>query len=393
MIKADVVIQGGGFIASIAALLFAKMGYQVCVVDPRTQTNTKHVDPDPWVWALNIEALKVLDACGLGGCLDEMAYPFKQMHVWLDSMPNQPWRVSAGEAMVPMLGKMVSVSPLQQSAQDVALNHDHIQWLFGVEIQQREAVVDGQYWYTLSDGITLQSHLLLGAEGPASVVHKWMEPNQSFIDYREVSGIALVASERPMAHCAYQCFAPGNIVALLPCYNPHTASLVWTVSKEALSALKALSEPDLNQRLNALFSQQHLGLLTLQGPIKWMPLSGHMCEQVASDGMVLIGRGAQSIHPFFGQATSLSLLELEKLCSIIQTLSAHDVPLNDPMVLARYQRWHRARHQWAIKAMNAFWQLMHTPGNRSIKQGLFALGQWQVFKQFANRFALGDRSI
>jgi len=112
----------------------------------------------------------------------------------------------------------------------------------------------------LSSGRTLAARLLIGADGPNSLVRSFAGINSRGWDYDRHGVVATLQLEQSdeshawdgQGHIAYQRFLPTGPAALLPLPGGH-ASLVWSTTPTHAAQLKKLSPEDMAAMINAAF--------------------------------------------------------------------------------------------------------------------------------------------
>lgn len=110
---------------------------------------------------------------------------------------------------------------------------------------------------TLADGKTMAARLLVGADGPNSLVRTFAGITSRGWDYDRHGVVATVRLERydeMFKHepIAYQRFLPSGPVAMLPLPNGF-ASIVWSTLPSRAGLLKSLAPLDITSMVNAAF--------------------------------------------------------------------------------------------------------------------------------------------
>ncbi|TRY74038.1 hypothetical protein TCAL_05048 [Tigriopus californicus] len=183
----------------------------------------------------------------------------------------------------------------------------------------------GQMDLALSDGRSVSTSLLIGADGVNSTVRKSMTRQQYLSrNYHQFGVVGLLSLAEPIPNnMAWQKFLPGGPVALLP-LSETRSSLVWTLpSHQAQNMLKSPPAVVLAALQEALrpypvvsdpfprFSQ----LSQLAG----FPLGLGHASRYCAPGQVLIGDAAHRVHPLAGQGVNLGFGDVRALVRALET--------------------------------------------------------------------------
>ncbi|MCJ1375785.1 putative ubiquinone biosynthesis monooxygenase [Loxospora ochrophaea] len=231
---------------------------------------------------------------------------------------------------------------------------------------------------TLSTSATLQTRLLIGADGPNSPVRTFASIPSRGWDYDRhavVATLTLAPSDRPPSSrkTAYQRFLPTGPIALLPLPGPH-ATLVWSTLPSHASHLKSLSPADFCTLVDAAFrlhpvdiSHLHTLPSNLHPEAAWrephtpfsdadlpsrildvqphsiasFPLKMRHADRYVAERVALVGDAAHSIHPLAGQGLNLALADVKALVGAVEraTLCGADIGLRaslEPFERERY---------------------------------------------------------
>ncbi|MFP5411077.1 MAG: FAD-dependent monooxygenase, partial [Gammaproteobacteria bacterium] len=186
----------------------------------------------------------------------------------------------------------------------------------------------------LDDGTTLESELVIGADGANSRIRDWAELASTVTPYGQSGVVANFACERPHRGTAFQWFADGDILAWLPLPG-NRLSMVWSTSSAHADELVAADETALIEKVRAA-GHDRLGTLDLLTPAAAFPLRLIRVESVVASGVALIGDAAHGVHPLAGQGVNLGFGDAEAL---VEVLAQHRrVPLGDVRILQAYAR-------------------------------------------------------
>lgn len=254
-----------------------------------------------------------------------------------------------------------------------------------VEVQYRTKVVkyswprpfqvaDSIPWVkmTLTNGRTLQTKLLIGADGPNSMVRSQAGIPIIKWDYDQSAVVAILHLSEPTENnVAWQRFLPTGPIAMLPLSDTQS-SLVWSTSHHHAEELLHMDEESFVDAINnAFWSNENLveaagslfrhalsmvmpnGASTRQLPPSvaaigpksrvMFPLGmGHASEYVRHR-VALIGDAAHRVHPLAGQGANLGFGDVVCMTQVLSQAAFNGKDLGDIQHLLEYET-ERQRH-------------------------------------------------
>lgn len=393
----DVVIVGAGLVGqAIAVALAAEPSLRIALIDPAQISAPAPVsqltDYDLRVSALTAKSQSFLTQLGVWQYLPESVLsPYTSMHVW-DGEGTGSVTFNAAELHVPALGHIVenrqTLWALQQSV-DATSN---IQY-FATTVSSIDNP-DAKGWLpvVLASGQTLQTRLLVGADGALSKMRQWAGIATSEWDYEQHAIVATVRCEKSMQKTAWQRFRAQGPLAFLPLHSDsHLASIVWSTSPEESSELMALDDASFSQALTRAF-EAHLGEIVEVSERQCVPLRQRHVRQYYCNGVVLAGDAAHTIHPLAGQGVNLGFKDAQVLAEEILRAVTKGLSPGSDLVLARYQRRRQADNLATMAAMEGFKRLFGSeqPLVRLIRnEGLRLFDRMLPLKQHVVMKAMG----
>lgn len=245
------------------------------------------------------------------------------------------------------------------------------------------SMADSSPWVhiTLGDGSTLQTKLLIGADGHKSGVRQAAGIQNVSWKYDQSAVVAtLHLSEATENNVAWQRFLPSGPIALLP-LSDTLSSLVWSTSHEHAAELVSMDEEEFVDAINSAFwsdvhhtdfvdsaSAMVRHAVALLKPTKvsarqlppsiakvdaksraLFPLGlGHAAEYVRPR-VALIGDAAHRIHPLAGQGVNMGFGDISSLVHHLSTAAFNGKDLGSMSHLTGYET-DRQRHNTALLA-------------------------------------------
>uniref|UniRef100_A0A3Q1M4S7 Ubiquinone biosynthesis monooxygenase COQ6, mitochondrial n=1 Tax=Bos taurus TaxID=9913 RepID=A0A3Q1M4S7_BOVIN len=242
------------------------------------------------------------------------------------------------------------------------------------------SMADSSPWVhiTLGDGRTLQTKLLIGADGHNSGVRQAAGIRNVSWNYDQSAVVAtLHLSEATENNVAWQRFLPSGPIALLP-LSDTLSSLVWSTSHEHAAELVSMEEEEFVDAINSAFwsDVNHTDFIDsagsmLQSAVAFLkptrvsarqlppsvarvdaksrvlfPLGlGHAAEYVRPR-LALIGDAAHRVHPLAGQGVNMGFGDISSLLHHLSTAAFNGKDLGKDSVKEN----NRQRHNTALLA-------------------------------------------
>ncbi|XP_020529170.1 ubiquinone biosynthesis monooxygenase COQ6, mitochondrial isoform X2 [Amborella trichopoda] len=236
----------------------------------------------------------------------------------------------------------------------------------------------------LSDGNTLYTKLVVGADGAKSSVRKIAGLKTTGWNYSQHAVICTVkhATEN---HCAWQRFLPSGPIALLPIGDTYS-NIVWTMTPHEASNHKSMHEDDFVKAINHALDygygphpHSNLGFIDkfswlAGGAISSMkesfevppkidqlvsermafPLSLMHAHEYASHRVVLIGDAAHAVHPLAGQGVNLGFGDAICLSNIIAEGILVGSDIGELSLLKKYEKERKMANLTMMAILDGF---------------------------------------
>ena len=331
MFHADVLIVGGGPVGASLALALGNSGLDVMLVEARASSSAD-------TRTLAVSRGTALHLVRLGVGMDALdATPIEIIHV---SQRGGFGRtvLRAAELGIPALGYVATYAALAH-ALETALPDCGATSIFGAGVTGIRTTRTSAVAAVSRDDQTneVSARLVVLADGGrGSVQSDWPDVRMIERDYGQSAVVAIVSSDPPASHMAYERFTPSGPAALLPCRGKY--ALVWTAAPAEASELCALETAAFLPRL-----QEHFGMGALRfidaSPRAAFPLLLRYAQSVTAERVALIGNAAQTLHPVAGQGFNLGMRDMAVLAGILRDTTRDAI--GSSAMLGRYRSLRR----------------------------------------------------
>ncbi len=357
----DVAIVGAGPIGlATAALLARRAGFtpaRIVVIDrqlpqPRTAAELRALPVDLRVFALSRASERVLRAAEAWSTIgDARASPYERMHVWhADVVPHggDALVFDAAEIGERDLGAIVENLVVQGALAAAAARLGIVS--LAAEISALE--IGSDRVLLRAANATVSARLVIGADGAHSRIRELAGLDAVRADYGQIAIVAMVSTEHPHQHTAWQRFLAEGTLAFLPLADG-SSSIVWSLPAARAEQLLTASVPDFEREL-ARDSDGVLGAPRLTSERLKFPLWRLAATQYAIERVALVGDAAHVVHPLAGQGANLGLLDAAALVEVLARGRAEREDPGAVRVLRRYERWRRSENDLMSGAIDLF---------------------------------------
>uniref|UniRef100_A0A7N6FEC0 Ubiquinone biosynthesis monooxygenase COQ6, mitochondrial n=1 Tax=Anabas testudineus TaxID=64144 RepID=A0A7N6FEC0_ANATE len=389
----DVIISGGGMVGSAMACSLGMdpnlVGKKILLLEAG---NKKVLDKVPEMYSTRVSSISpgsaTLLSIGAWEHITKMrCKPYKKMQVWdacSDALITFD-KENLQDEMAYIVENDIVVAALTKQLESLSDN---------VQVKYRSKVVkytwpvphhvaDSVPWVQvkLASGDTLQTKLLIGADGPNSMVRQQLGIPTVKWNYDQSAVVAVLHLSEPTENnVAWQRFLPTGPIAMLPLSDTES-SLVWSTSHQLAEELLELDEERFVDAINSAFwnneNQSELietagsmfrGALSLimpsAGSPRQLPPSvagigpksrvmfplgmGHASEYIRQR-VALIGDAAHRVHPLAGQGVNLGFGDVACLTQLLSQAAFNGKDLGTLQHLLEYET-ERQRHNLPMMA-------------------------------------------
>lgn len=343
----DVAVVGGGVVGAACALVLAREGLQVALVEGREPLRWSPAHPDLRVYAFAPDNAALLDDAGAWGAIrDARVHPYRRMRVW-DAGSGDALRFDADTLGRTQLGWIVEHALLVDRLW-AALPSAGVQVRCPARVDALEQDESG-VTLRLDDGTRLDARLAVAADGADSTLRRLAGLDVATHDYAQRGVVAFVRTGMPHEDTAWQRFLPTGPLAFLP-FAEGLSSIVWTLPDSEAERVLALDDAAFGREVTLAMGGQ-LGDVEAASPRAAFPLKRQLAKDYVAGRVVVAGDAAHVVHPLAGQGVNLGLRDVGALRDGIRAAQARRV---DWSATHRLERWARARRSENATAAYAF---------------------------------------
>ena len=345
----DIIVLGAGMVGASAALMFAKKGYSVAIVERQStapECYQLNDEMDLRQSAISPSSQRLLNDLGVWSTVQKKRYcDYQKMTVWHE-FGGAEMNFACEQIGASHLGSIVENRLLQgvllQQLTGLS-NADLINGQAITEIHQHENKVE----VVTSKGIKLEAGLLIAADGRDSTASRLLNLSSTGGSYHQTAIVANVTTEMPHQHTAWQRFLSTGPVAFLPLANGQ-CSIVWSADSERAAALMALDEKQFLWQLTEAF-ESRLGKVVDTSKRAAFPLNWHSADRWLEGRVLLIGDAAHGVHPLAGQGVNLGFGDV----ALLEALYTQNQSVYCKKSLRKFERQRKAETVTATHLFSA----------------------------------------
>ncbi len=324
----DIAIVGGGLVGALLALLLAREGLRVLLVEKKlirdlpleNQKDTRNL-------GLNYGTVKLFEAWGLADVIFQQGFPIQHIEV-SDQGQSGVVHIESKEEGLPYLGYGVPFNHLLAFLQNQVLACPEINCIEG-EVTDLKVTETGA---ALRVGAEIfNTQLLIGADGVDSIVRRKMGWNLEEYDYQQTALIGPVVMTQIQRDQAFERFTRDGPVALLP-NAPGKMTLVWVLPTRLAKVQKTLPSPLFCQDLQKIFAYRAGVFQSIEHLVAY-PLKRAVASQIYQGAVGLLGNAAHLLHPVAGQGFNLSVRDV---LTFVEVIKRHAGQKLDESIWAEY---------------------------------------------------------
>lgn len=353
----EVIIVGGGMVGLSLALMLAKANIAVKLLEAIKYPNYDDANLAPYHSsfdarnsALSRRSVQIYQELGLWDALQEHATPILEVHITEQGSFGKA-RLKAEQEKVESFGQVIENAWLGRVLLTEVRKQPLIELIDGVQVTSLTQDADQAHIEAVrgEESLSLQSKLVIAADGRDSFCRKALGIGADEHDYDQVAIVTTVQTSKPHHHVGFERFSPLGPLALLPLPGEYRRSVVWPVKKG--TEAEWLGEENDQHFLNALQETygDRAGKFQKTGRRFSFPLSQVLAEKQAVGRVVLMGNAAHTIHPVAGQGFNLCMRDAYVLVRSLTEQLSKSEDIGEPSMLLAYEQARLTDQQRVIK--------------------------------------------
>ena len=322
-----IVVAGAGLVGAVQALLLARAGFHVTVVEQRALHSAANAKDNSRTVALSDRSFQLLTGAGLWP--DVETCPIHSICVTEQGKFGSV-KLDARKLNVDALGYVLSNTGFECYLHDLLRAEQNITVLEGSMVVSLEST-DKRASITVvheDKEKILNADLIVAADGTRSEIRKRLGIETDGRDYHQCAVLANVYVNGRHQNTAYERFTADGPLALLPlssgCTNSSMFSMILTAPEAEKEKLEKISDKDFLSLLQKKFGGR-LGRFEKISRRFVAPLKLVVSERQVDRRFVLIGNAARTLHPVAGQGMNLALRDVFELASCLSDIAVCDV--------------------------------------------------------------------
>jgi 2-octaprenyl-6-methoxyphenol hydroxylase len=319
-----IIISGGALVGTTTALALSAQGFQVTLLDQRTEQARTSPGTDGRILALSYASRCFFEKIGVWSSVAPFSTPIKHVHV-ANSRRFGGLRLRAKEANIEALGYMVCAESLNEVLLTL-LKETSVTILSPATLNSFSTYDDRVEILFQQEGVEkkLSANLLIAADGAQSSIRQQLQLPIAQHDFQQKALLAQVSITRDHCFTAYERCTPDGVIALLPLHKNRSA-LIWTTTTTNADKLFKHSDRDFLNLLYDTFGNR-LGKITEIFHRKMFPLTELTNTDPRHGRIVLLGNAHHVLHPIGAQGFNLALRSIASLSHFLQS---PDTPISD----------------------------------------------------------------
>jgi len=344
----EIIVVGGGMVGALTALLLAKQGFVIHLIEKNPQPLAQSDSPfDLRVSAFSAQSKNLLQQAGVWQDIPESRLcAYQRLHTW--EAGSSKLTFDSNELGMDALGYIAENRWIQSVLWQALQQLENVSFY---EHRELVAITHGKKSVTvrLDDGQLIEAELLIACDGANSATRQLLNIGISAWDYRQHCMLINIKTDCAQQNITWQEFRETGPCAFLPLADDN-ASLVWYHSPEKIKQLQSLNNAQLKTQIQREFPKLNFDFeVVAKGAF---PLTRRHAQTYHAGRAVLLGDAAHTINPLAGQGVNLGFKDVQCLVDLLQHSS--DLPMQT--LLKRYELLRKPHNLLMQSAMDLFYK-------------------------------------
>ena len=344
----QIVVIGAGLVGAVQALLLARAGFHVTVVEQRSLLSSSGEKDNSRTVALSDRSYQLLAGADMWPDIEQC--PIRSVCVTEQGKFGSV-KLHARKLNVEALGYVLSNKNFESYLHDLLRAEQNITvvesaTVVSVNSAAHEASIaleqnSDKAGDRAGTEKLLAADLVIAADGTNSVIREKLGIDTDGRDYHQCAVLANVHTTKPHQHIAFERFTKDGPLALLPLgandgvndterseKNSHLYSMILTAPLDQKEQLEKISDNEFLDLLQKKFGGRQ-GKFEKISKRFVAPLKLVVSSKQVDHRFVLIGNAARTLHPVAGQGMNLALRDVFELTSCVSGSSNLDAALDE----------------------------------------------------------------
>lgn len=380
----QVIVVGGGLVGALTALLLAKQGGSIHLIEKRPFIAPLESAPfDLRVSAFSAQSQKLLALADVWDCLPKnRVCAYQRLQTW--ERGSEKLCFDSADLALDALGYIVENRWIQAVLWQALQARPNVRFYEGRQVSHINNSESG-VTVDLDNGQQIKAQLLIACDGANSAVRQLLNIPVTAWDYRQHCMLVNIKTDSVEQNITWQEFRETGPCAFLPLAE-NNASLVWYHSPQKIRELSGLSNSQLKEVILEKFPALPFDF-TVEDKGAF-PLTRRHAQTYFKGRCVLLGDAAHTINPLAGQGVNLGFKDAQCLVNLLQ--SSADLPM--PVLLKRYECTRKPANLLMQSAMDLFYKgsKSELDSVRWLRKGILRLAQNSgVIKNRVMKYAIG----
>jgi len=381
-------IVGGGHSGLLLALALHRFGQCPIVLDADPSDRVLNAPFDGRALALMQGSKQVFDALGLWPDFEQIATPIWSVQVQ-DRGTGGRIAYDARQVGDGAFGFGIETRHLRQRLLQLLQARSEIIYINGARLDRLEREPQSIIAH-VDDGRTIETPLVIGADGRRSSVRDLAHIRTTHIPYNQTAMTLAFRHEQPHDHRVREYMNDAGPLALLPIAD-RICSATWIERPAEAEKLLAADTTELLEALRKRLMND-LNPLEILGRPRSFPLSAETANRYVAPRVALVGDAAHGLHPIHAQGWNLGVRDVAALTEVIVDAVRAGQDLGSGETLQRYARWREGDARMILGLTDGLNRLFSTdfiPAKLLRRTSLSVLDKMSPIKTWVMRRGMG----